>query len=146
MSATSLINYGEQSQAVALANVKFGMSGARLMTPKEFKIANVIKGSEAKRKYLEYKLREGKVSTVELGKAMMEGKLLVSGYREYNKSGKLNVAFEKVGAVQAKLDKANASGEAAKPVTIDDVWGSMTAEQQAAFIAKSIGAPKQLAA
>jgi hypothetical protein len=114
MSATSLVTFDAGTRTVAL--VGRGYSGVRLQTAAEFKRSRGLKGQEARRHYNEYLRLNGRANTGGLAAAMSTGELLVTGFRDYEKSGRMNVTFMRKDRIKDPVKK-----EAAAPAVADAV-------------------------
>lgn len=133
---TSLINYGDKALTVSVKNEKFGMTGTRLMTGKEFSLANNVKGAESKRRYNAYLKENGQANMGALASEMTTGKLIVVGFKNYDKSGKLNVAFQRVDKIKDPVAKT----APAAPVDVATLVASMDAEARNLVIAQYLTA------
>lgn len=119
------------AQIVTTANVKMGMTGERLMVISEFKKARGVKGTEAKKQFIQYLLDNGKTANGELSGALARGELLTVGKKCW-KSGVMQVKFVKAASLVMPVEAP------AKPVEIKDVWGGMTQADKDAFIAQYV--------
>ena len=114
MPATSLVQFNAQSFAVTLFNEKTGMRGERLMTASEFKKAKGIKGSEAKRQYSGYLELNGKGNTADFAALCTTGKILVTGNRYWDNSGKGQLSYVVADKLEKPVDKAVTAVDAGK--------------------------------
>jgi hypothetical protein len=117
------------SSAVALSNVKTGMNGARLMAPAEFKRSKGLKGNAGRNAYNAYLKEHGTKLNGGVGHAMLEGKILLTGVRRWEKSGKWQIT-----AVETEklVDKA---AKAAAPTRADALAALGLTEEQLAQLA-----------
>lgn len=110
---TDLVQFG--TNAVVLRNERTKMTGARLMTCKEYKLANGVKGNEAKKGYSEYLMKNGVNCNARLAEAIAKGEIVTTSFKRWETKGKFQVAGMtsaaalKVGEVKpGKADKAKA--------------------------------------
>lgn len=109
-----LVSFSDKTKTVTTTN-KTG-TVVRLMTAKEFKQANHVKGQEARRKYNDYLREHGKASTAGLAAELTKGNLLVRSFRDSR--GSMAVSFIKADKLKdPKTDEqAKAKAEADKAV------------------------------
>ena len=120
------------ARTVTTANPKMGMTGERLMVISEFKKWKGVKGTEAKKQFIQYLLDNGKTANGELSGALARGELLTVGKKCW-KSGVMQVKFVKADSLVMPVESP------AKPVAIADVFGALSDADKSAFIAQFIG-------
>jgi hypothetical protein len=105
MSATSLVQFNAQSSAVTLFNEKTGMTGARLMSAKEFKTAKGLKGSEGKKQFNAYLRLHGLDNNVGFSEKLTRKEVFITSGKCWE-SGRFQISGILATKVVDPVDKA----------------------------------------
>lgn len=125
MSATSLVSFGADSNAVTVENAKQHSVTVRLMTKQEFKIAKGLKGNAATNGYNAYIREKGESNPEGLIKGIASGALIVRSIKDFEGSENMHVSLIKRANLRDRLPKGAAAP--AKPQTREELLALLAA-------------------
>jgi len=99
----SLVKSIPSNVSVALANVKTGMTGVRLMNRKEYRVTHNLGRSEAEKAHNAYLRENGVKANQNVAARIAGGELLITGIKEYSKTGKGMITFVDASKVVDKV-------------------------------------------